>query len=421
MIEGPGPGAQRAPRILVISNLFPPAVQGGYELECATVVEHLRRHHSVLVLTSVRGSGLDPEAGVVRRLPFVGSGRVRSLLAPLDAIRAARTMRQVLASFQPTLVYVWNGAMIPQAALRIAETSGVRVAYRICEHWFGRVYRSDRFMRHLYPGERGLRGVWAGLMRIVNRLPVLRLDVSRRVPVAVCWNSESLRRLTDVPATAEILLERVVHPATKKGEALDGLRRAPAATPTVAFIGRVDEYKGTHVAYQALADLRDRHGIVARLVVAGFGDAGYRAHLRELAEELGITPSVEDRGPLDLDGLTDLLAEAHVVVVPSVWAEPAGLVCVEAALARVPVVASRVGGIPELLRDEQDALLVPPGDARACADALARTLREESATAARVQSAFQAVQRFRLPVYLERMDEFLDAAVAELPSKADGG
>jgi glycosyltransferase involved in cell wall biosynthesis len=420
MIERWAPASDKALRILVISNLFPPAVQGGYELECATVVEHLRRHHSVLVLTSVRGSGLEPEAGVLRRLPFVASGRVRSLLAPLDAIRAARTMRQVLASFQPSLVYVWNGAMIPQAALRIAETSGVRVAYRICEHWFGRLYRSDRFMRHLHPGERGLRGVWARLMRLVNRHPALRLDVTRRVPVAVCWNSESLRSLSAVPATAEMLLERVVHPATNKAEALDGLRRAPAAVPTVAFIGRVDEYKGAHVAYQAIADLRDHHGIIARLVVAGFGDTRYRAHLRKVAARLGISGNVEDRGTLDVEGLADLLTEAHVVVVPSVWAEPAGLVCLEAALARVPVVASRVGGIPELLREEVDALLVPPGDARACAEAMARTLHDESATAARVERAFEAVQRFRLPAYLERMDEFLRATVAALPSQSGG-
>ena len=82
----------------------------------------------------------------------------------------------------------------------------------------------------------------------------------------------------------------------------------------------------------------------------------------------------------------------------------------------MPVVASRVGGIPELLRDGKDALLFAPGDAGACADALVRTLRGREATASRVRSAYKAVQAFRLPAYLERMDEFLVAARASLPA-----
>ena len=112
--------------------------------------------------------------------------------------------------------------------------------------------------------------------------------------------------------------------------------------------------------------------------------------------------------------LAKVLAEAHAVVVPSVWEEPAGLVCVEAALARVPVVASRVGGIPELLRDEDEALLFTPADADACAAELARTLGDPEATARRVDQAFTAAQRFRLPAYLEGMDAFLDDALVAL-------
>jgi glycosyltransferase involved in cell wall biosynthesis len=416
MTDATLPELAHGARILVVSNLFPPAVRGGYEVECATVVEHLRSRHRVLVLTSTEGKTGADEADVIRRLPFVGPSRVRSLLAPLDAVHGARTARRALASFEPDLVYVWNGASIPQAALRVMETSGVPVAYRICEHWFGRLYRSDRFMRHLEPGERGLRGVWARFMRLLNRLPGLRLDASRAVPVAVCWNSEALRRLSGVPPTADVRLDRVVHPATRRGEAFDGIPRAPASDPLIAYIGRIDEHKGTSVAYEGLAALREDHGIPARLAVAGTGDERYLAGLRRLAAELGIAEAVEERGQLDLDGLVQLLGAAHAVVVPSVWEEPAGLVIVEAALARVPVVASRVGGIPELLRDGSDALLFAPGDAGACAGALARTLRDREATATRVESAYKAVQAFRLPAYLERMDEFLEASRAALPA-----
>ena len=401
----------------MVSNLFPPAVHGGYERECATLVEHLRKTHPVLVLTSTEGRGSSGDRSVVRRLPFVGPGRVRSLLAPIDALRAVRTARQALSSFDPELVYIWNGANIPQAALRVFETSGVPVAYRVCEHWFGRIYKSDRFIRHLEPGETGARGLWARLMRLLNRLPSLRLETTRSIPVAVCWNSEALRRLSGVPATAEVYLERIVHPATRQGETLVGLMRDPAADPLIAYIGRIDEHKGTRVAFEALALLHRDHGIPARLAVAGSGDARFLDTLRRLAGELDIVAAVEELGQLDTAALAALLGQAHAVVVPSVWEEPAGLICIEAALAKVPVVASRVGGIPELLRDERDALLFPPGDARACADALARTIRDGPATAVRVATAFDRVQPFRLPTYLERMDEFLQASRATVPGR----
>ena len=405
---------ERPLRILVISNLYPPAVSGGYEVECSGVVEHLRQRHEVMVLTSTRGR-VDREEAVARLLPPVPPGsRVRSLRAPLDALRAARATRRVLAAFRPDLVYVWNGAQIPQAAIRVAETAGVPVAYRICEHWFGHLYRSDRFMRHLYGEDRGLRAGWAVLARLVNRLPPLRLDPTRRVDAAVCWNAEAVRRLSPAPASARVVLERIVYPATTQGEEMVGLERSPAPVPIVACVGRVTSAKGTDVAYRAIAELRDRHGIEARLVVAGAGDDDFRERLRRLADELSIAQLVEDRGQLGRPAVKDLLAEAHAVVVPSVWEEPAPLVCVEAALARVPVVASRVGGIPELLDDPEQALLCPPGDAPAFAAALARTLTTPDETAARCERAFARAQELRYGPYLARMDAFLDDAVAAL-------
>jgi glycosyltransferase involved in cell wall biosynthesis len=405
---------ERRLRILVISNLYPPAVAGGYEVECSGVVEHLRQRHEVLVLTSTRGR-VDREKSVARLLPPVPPGsRLRSLRAPLDALRAARATRRVLAAFRPELVYVWNGAQIPQAAIRVAETAGVPVAYRICEHWFGHLYRSDRFMRHLYGEDRGLRVGWAVLAKLVNRLPQLRLDPTRPVDAAVCWNAEAVRRLSPAPPTARVVLERIVYPATSQGEEMVGLERRPAGIPTVACVGRVTSAKGTDVAYRAIAELRDRHGIEARLVVAGAGDDDFRARLGRLAEELSIEQLVDDRGQIDRPAVKDLLAKAHAMIVPSVWEEPAPLVCVEAALARVPVVASRVGGIPELLDDPEHALLCPPGDAAAFAAALARTLGTPDETAARCERAFLRAQELRYGPYLAHMDAFLDEAVAAL-------
>lgn len=398
-------------RILVLSALYPPAVRGGYEVECANVVEHLRASHDVLVVTSSHRRPAAVDERVLRKLPLLEYRLRDSVAAPIHAIRAAALMRRILGAFEPELIYVWNGSQIPQAALRVAETAGRPVAYRVCERWFQALYRDDQFMRHLMPGERGLRGLWARLMRVVNRHPALALDVSTRVRAAICWNSDLLRDTAPTPPTVQVLLERKIYPATKQSTPFALLERRPSALPTLLFMGRVAPDKGPTVAYEALARLRDDHGIQARLVLAGPCDDGMRRELTALAERLDVVDRVTLAGQLAPDELGLLLEEAHVVLIPSTLKESAPLVCTEAALARVPVVASWTGGISEMLHDGEHALLFPPGDGDACARATAAVLMDLEATAARVERAFERVQLFTFERYLQLTDEFLAATM----------
>jgi glycosyltransferase involved in cell wall biosynthesis len=400
-------------RILVISNLFPPVVHGGYEMICADAVRALRERHEVLVLTSNSGEAVPPESGVLRELDLLAPGKAGTLRAPLASVRAARTMRRLLASFRPELVFVWNAAHIPHAALRIAETSGVPVAYSLAEHWFGGLYRSDQFMRTLQPGQRGLRGLWARFARLANRHPLLRLELERRVPVSIMWISSALEREVPMPATAAPLVERVVYPAPPDPDLIASVeRRAPTDPPTVAFLGRLERQKGPSVAYHAVAALRDRHGIDVQLKLAGRATPEKLRQLELLAQELGIEERVHLLGQLDRQRVGDLLAEASALVVPSTWEEPFGLVLIEAALARLPVVGSRSGGMPEALHEGDHALFFPIGDAGACASALARVITNAEETAARTLRAYEHAKTFTPARYAAELESFIDAAVA---------
>lgn len=94
--------------------------------------------------------------------------------------------------------------------------------------------------------------------------------------------------------------------------------------------------------------------------------------LRKLANQLGIQANVQFLG-LRSD-VHDLMAMADVVATPSVWQEPAGLVVIEGMAVGRPVVATRVGGIPEYLADGQTGILVDPGQPDQLAQALLRVL-----------------------------------------------
>jgi glycosyltransferase involved in cell wall biosynthesis len=398
-------------RILVLTNLYPPIAHGGYEVECQGVVEHLRERHEVLVLTSDEDRGEAPAEPMVRReLPFLPRRRATDALSPLHAVRGARIARRALAGFRPDLVYVWNGAQLPQAAIRVLETSGVPVAYRVCEHWLGSLYdsRYDPFMRGLAGGR------WRRAARAWNRLPALRLDYETASEVAVSWNSEALRQQVQVPPLLRPAFEHVRLPATRQSEELVGLERRPAARGTVGYVGRISPEKGVDVALRALARLRDE-GLGADFEIAGAGEDGHLRELEALAASLGIAAQVTFLGPLDTDALKDFYARVHALVVPSVWEEPAGLVLVEGALAGVPLVASRVGGIPEIVRDPDEALLVPPNDAGALSSALRRTLTEPGAATNRAERARVRAEEFRMAPYLKAMDEFIEKVVRRAP------
>jgi glycosyltransferase involved in cell wall biosynthesis len=403
-------------RILVVSTLYPPVAFGGYEVECSAVVDRLAERNEVLVLTTeLERRGLGEESGVRRELALLSPDARGALRAPRAAVRGVAVARRALA-WQPELIYAWNGSSIPQAALRVLADSGVPLAFRVCEHWFGALFAGDQFMRELLPAKRGAaRGAWAAGARALNRLPSLGLDPRAPLRTAISWNSEAIRGMVRTPAFIEPVLERVGHSVPRHGELYEKAVREPPPQPDIAFLGRVTPYKGVSVAIEALALLRSVHGLEATLSILGPEDRGYGRQMRAMAGRLGVAEAVRWLGQTPPEQAARRLAASSAMIVPSTWDEPFPLVTIEGAFARVPLVASDVGGVAEGMHHEQHALLFARGDASAAAEALARTLRGGEETSARVARAFERAQRlFRVGPYLDEQERFVSDALAAL-------
>ncbi|HEY2141855.1 MAG TPA: glycosyltransferase [Solirubrobacteraceae bacterium] len=409
-------------RILVVSTLYPPVAFGGYEVECSAVVERLRQSHDVLVLTSdLDRAGTAEQAGVRRELVQLTPDARGGLRAPFVAPRAARSAHGALA-WDPELIYVWNGSLIPQTALRMLADSGVPLAFRVCEHWFGSIFHDDQFLRELMPARRSPpRAAWAAACRAINLLPSLRLHPTAPLRAGISWNSEAIKRMVNTPRFVEPVLERICHSVPRFGDVYAEAVRDPAPEPEIVFLGRVTPYKGVAVAIEALALLRSTHGIVARLVVIGPEDADHGIEMRRLAERLGVAGEVDWRGQVSSEQAAVALGRAHALIVPSTWNEPFPLVTIEGALARVPLVASDVGGIGEGMHHEEHALLFGRGDAVGAAEALVRTLVEREQTASRVARALERAQAYRLGPYLDSQERFVDEVLAEWGRDGAGG
>jgi glycosyltransferase involved in cell wall biosynthesis len=136
----------------------------------------------------------------------------------------------------------------------------------------------------------------------------------------------------------------------------------------VVFAGRIVRAKGVGVLIRA-----------ARKVDAEFvlcGDGRELAAMRTLARKLGVAERIRFSGWLSAADLAGELADASVVVVPSVWPEPFGLVGIEAFATGRPAIASATGGIGDWLQDGVSGLMVPPGDPGALARALQQLLSD---------------------------------------------
>jgi N-acetyl-alpha-D-glucosaminyl L-malate synthase BshA len=141
--------------------------------------------------------------------------------------------------------------------------------------------------------------------------------------------------------------------------------------PLVLFVGSLIRRKGVHTLLEALAQVRAALGEY-RLVLVGEGPE--QADLAALAAELGITAAVEFAGFLAQDQVAAWMRRARLFVLPSTE-EGQGVVLLEALASGTPVVASRVGGIPEVLA-EGTGCLVPPDDARALAAQIVAVLSD---------------------------------------------
>lgn len=140
-----------------------------------------------------------------------------------------------------------------------------------------------------------------------------------------------------------------------------------AAGARLLYVGRLVDVKNLPMALRALALLRDRD---VRLDVVG--DGPERPKYERLARELGLQGSVTFHGAVDKPAVATLMREVQTLLVPS-RTETFGVVAIEAMASGLPVVATRVGALPEIVDDTAGAL-VPADDAEAMARAAAAVL-----------------------------------------------
>jgi glycosyltransferase involved in cell wall biosynthesis len=354
--------------------MYPPHHYGGYELSCRDVADRWRsRGHEVTVLTSrirVRGVGATDERHVRRELEMYWDDHRLVSPPPWRRLAIERANRErllrALDDTRPDVVSVWHMGCMSFGLLRELADAGTPVVYVVCDDWLDYGPLVDPWARPFLRHPR--------LGRIVERLvgvPVVLTDVGRSG--TFCFVSDATRRRAIAAGRWTFPDSTVVYSGIDRGDfpASDDVDRPWQWR--LLYVGRIDERKGLRTLVRALAQLPRG----ATLDVVGRGDDRHLDEVRALVRDLGLDARVR----FSVRAREDLAAvyrSADVVVFPSEWDEPFGLVPVEAMACATPVVATGTGGSGEFLFDEVNCLRFRAGDPDSLAAAVSRLAGDAS-------------------------------------------
>jgi glycosyltransferase involved in cell wall biosynthesis len=404
-------------RVLSVVPLYPPHHLGGYEVVCRGVMDRFAAGgHDVLVLTSDtrlpdREEPDDSQGGVSVERTLQGwwdwesHGQLQASFRQRLAIERhnQRAVRDVLERFRPDVVSIWSLVYLSFSIVTRVERAGVPLVVSLGDDWITYAPGLDEWTR-MFDRRPWLRSV-ARLTGVETRLPTF-------AGATVTAASEMIR--DSVAKTARWKFADV--PIIRMGIET---RDFPLADPhperwawRLLYVGRVVPNKGIATAIKALPSLPEE----ARLDVDGYGAPEVVDELAALARRLGVSDRVTfGRSPRS--ALAGRYREADVVLFPSEWAEPFGLVPLEAMARGTPVVATGTGGSGEFLHDDVNCLLFPPGDPAALAGAVRRLAADVELRRRIAEGGARTAGEMTIDRYAERLEAVHVAAAGRVSSE----
>jgi glycogen synthase len=155
----------------------------------------------------------------------------------------------------------------------------------------------------------------------------------------------------------------------------------------ILFVGRLTNQKGCEYLIRAIPFVSRYFNV--KLLIAG--DGYMKSDLESAATAAGIRSRIVFAGYVEDSDLTDLFLSSDVMVIPSIY-EPFGVVALEAIAAKLPVVASSIDGLAEVIRHEENGILVFPRDSSSIAWGISRILSESGNTARLVENASKDIE-----------------------------
>jgi glycosyltransferase involved in cell wall biosynthesis len=307
--------------------------------------------------------------------------------------RAAKSFRRLLNDFEPDIIHLHNiYHHLSPSILPVARRAGIPVVQTIHDYkWVCPNYtlwtQHEQCERcHVYRYWNAVRYRCVQGSRSASFAAALEMSIHRALQV---YERDVARFITPSAFVRDLLIRwgKAGAKITHLPNAVDLSRLPPSSLHPgngVVFVGRMEEWKGVRIVLDAAESAPD---IAFRFV----GGGPLEASIRQRAAELGLS-NVAFLGVQPRERVYQEMQRARVVVVPSLGNDPFPTTALEAGALGKPVVGSRVGGIPEIVRDRETGIIVPPGDVAALLDAI-RSLEDDVALALRYGAAAERFVR----------------------------
>jgi glycogen synthase len=345
----------------MLSREYPPHVYGG----AGVVVDHLSRALSRRAAVEVRCFGAleqsAPELRVRGYAPWaeLDGGPEARHVAALQALSVDLAMARDPVTADVVHAHTWYVAL---AGLLVQALADIPLVVTL------------HSLEPLRPWKQEQLGAGYAVSSWVERAAVEAAE--RVIAVSAQMRADILANFRVDPTRVSIVHNGVDAEAFRRTERREALDRHGVRVPYVLFVGRISEQKGIFT----LLDAAEHFGPDVQLVLCASSPDTPAIEARLSAAVAGRPRIRWINAILPRDEVVELYSHASLFVCPSVY-EPFGLINLEAMACETPVIATRVGGIPEVVVDDETGWLVPPGDAAALAAAVRRLLTDSDRAA----------------------------------------
>jgi glycogen(starch) synthase len=366
-------------RLLFWSEFFWPYI-GGAEVWGPRLAVALReRGYEILVVTSHDYLELpdksEHEGLRVHRFPFRAALQRKNIE---QVINARRRLVDLKLNFSPDLVHIHN--IGPSAVFHLHTIDSAPAPFSVT------------MRQQIMPGQTaGRDSIQGQILRAADWVvgcSAATLEQGRQWAPEIIPRSSVIFNAPDAPSLPPAPL--------------------PVEHPRVLYLGRLIPQKGVDVALRAFASVVE-HFPRARLIIAGEGVE--RQSLEQQVVALGLTDVVEFLGWVAPEAVPAIMNSATVVIIPS-WREGLPWVAMEAAQMARPIVATSVGGLPDVIQDQNTGLLVEPGNSGAIRDAILSLLNDpEKARQMGRNARRRAQDAFSWAAYVDAYDQLFQRLV----------
>ncbi len=374
-------------KVLIVNNLFPPHTSGGAEIVAyhqAKALEQLG--FKVCVFCGERGHRM-PRYTVTRKKKPFNIHRIHLDGQDFDCEQIRFEKKDVEAAFTkvlyeeaPDLVHFHNLYGLSVRMIGACKAAHIPAVVTLHDYWL-MCFRSILIGEDLSICSKKETACCACKLALREADPFLR-DLGERNAVFL----QELNLADRIISPSQYLIQRFIDCGLDRDKTcvinngidmarFKGAEKTASAKIRFTYLGQIIEHKGIETLLAALPLLDEAERKKISVSVIGKGEAEFVLYCQKLAQEWGISDLVNFEGWVRNSRVPGIFRRTDVLVVPSVWPENSPVTIMEALASGTPVIASRVGGIPELVEEGVHGLLFEYRDASALADKILEFIR----------------------------------------------